>query len=205
MQIANTLFGLGTTKSGRETLFGQGPKTKQLPTMTKEQQGLLSQLMQMLGGQGGLGQGQQESTDLLRQYLDPSSEAVSQFTQPYMDEFNQQTIPRLAEQYAGLGGGLGGGLSSSGFGQALGAAGSNLQTNLAALRAGLGQQAAQSLMNQYSGLSGQALGARPFGYTHEQGTQGLLPQFLSAYAQGGFPGMSNMFSSNGNGFQGMFK
>jgi len=121
--------------------------------------------------------------------MDPSSQAVDQFAQPYMDQFNQQTIPQLSERFAGMGGGMGGGLSSSGFGQALGAAGGNLQTQLAALKAGLGQQAAQSLMGQYGQMSGQALGKSPFGYMHQQGTQGFLPQALSAYMQGGFQGM----------------
>lgn len=189
MNIANGLFGLGSTSSGREMLLGSPAQTKQLPTLSKQQQGLLNQLMQMLGGQGGLGQGQQGAIDYQRQLMDPSSQAVNQFTQPYMDQFNQKTIPGLAEQFAGYGGGMGGGLSSSGFGQALGAAGGNLQAQLAALKAGLGQQAAGSLMDQYSNLSGRALGTSQFGYMHQQGNQGFLPQALSAYLQGGFPGM----------------
>ena len=188
MAIANALFGAGTTKSGRNFLMGTPPETKQLPTMNKEQQRLLSQVMQMLNPQGGLGQGMGEGVDLQRQLIDPSSQAVDQFTQPYMNQFNQQTIPGLAERFAGMGA-MGGGLSSSGFGQSLGAAGGNLQAQLAQLKAGLGQQAAQNLMGQYGNMSGQALGQRPFGYMQQQGTQGFLPQALSAYMQGGFPGM----------------
>lgn len=199
MAIANALFGAGTTKSGRNFLMGTPPETKQLPTMNKEQQRLLSQVMQMLNPQGGLGQGMGEGIDLQRQLMDPSSQAVDQFAQPYMNQFNQQTIPGLSERFAGMGA-MGGGLSSSGFGQALGAAGGNLQTQLAALKAGLGQQAAQSLMGQYGQMSGQALSQRPFGYMQQQGTQGFLPQALSAYMQGGFPGMGG--GGTGNGFQG---
>jgi hypothetical protein len=169
-------------------LFGSPPETKQLPTMNKGQQALLSQLLQLLNPQGQIGQGNQEAIDLQRQYLDPSSEAVNQFAQPYMDQFNQQTVPGLAERFAGLGA-MGGGLSSSGFGQSLSAAGGNLQNQLAALKAGLGQQAAQSLMGQYGGLTGQALGQRPFGYVQQPGTQGFAPQALSSYFKGGFPGL----------------
>jgi hypothetical protein len=189
MAIANALFGAGTTSSGRNFLTGSPAKTKQLPAYNKEQQQLLSQLMQLLGSQGGLGMGHGEAIDYQRQLMDPSSQAVNQFAAPYMQQFEQQTIPGLAERFAGLGGGMGGGLSSSGFGQSLSSAAGNLQTQLAALKAGLGQQAAQSLMSQYGNLSGTALGRSPFGYVNQPGSQGFLPQALSAYMQGGFPGL----------------
>jgi hypothetical protein len=198
MDIANTLFGASTTSKGRDFLLGSPAKTKQLPTLNKDQLRLLGQMIQLLGPGGGLGQGFGESLDYQRQLMDPSSEAVNQFTQPYVDQFNQQTIPGLAERFAGLGGGLGGGLSSSGFGQSLSSAAGNLQTQLAALKAGLGQQAAGQLMSQYTNLSGQALGKSPFGYMQQPGTQGFLPQALSAYLQAGFPGLGNMGSSFAN-------
>lgn len=182
--IISLLTGGITTPKGRETLFGSG--MKKVPTMTKEQEALLSQMMQMLDPQGQLGQGNQNALKYQQQLMDPSSEAVRQFSQPYMNEFEQQTVPGLAERFAGMGA-MGGGLSSSGFGQSLGAAGGNLQAQLAQLKAGLGQQAAQSLMGQYGQMSGQALGAQPFGYAKPQ--QGLLPGFLQMWAQGGMPGI----------------
>jgi len=120
--------------------WGGADNLKKVPMMDKGQQGLLNQLMQMLGPEGGLGQGMQEGIGLQRQLMDPSSEAMQQFSQPYMNEFNQQTVPGLAERFAGMGG-MGGGLSSSGFGQSLSSAGGNLQAQLAQLKAGLGQQA----------------------------------------------------------------
>lgn len=170
-------------------IFGSSDKAKQVPAMTKEQSALLNQLIQMLGPQGGLGQGMGEGIDLMRQYMDPSSEAVNQFAQPYMNEFNQQTVPQLAERFARMGGGMGGGLSSSGFGQSLSSAGSDLQDKLAALKAGLGQQAAQSLMSQYGGLAGQAMGQKPFGYTYQPGGSGMFGNFLSSWTGAGFPGL----------------
>jgi len=173
-------------------------KMKKIPTMTPEQQRLLNQMMQLLGPQGGLGQGMQEGIGYQRQLMDPSSEAVSQFAQPYMDQFNQQTVPGLAERFAGMGG-MGGGLSSSGFGQSLSAAGGQLQNQLAALKAGLGQQAAQSLMGQYGNMTGQALGQRPFAYQQE--APGMFPGMLQSYAQGGFPGAKQA----GQGFADMWQ
>lgn len=176
-------------------LFGSN-KMQKMPTMTKDQQGLLNQMMQMLGPQGQLGQGYQQGLGLQQQYMDPSSEAMQQFSQPYMNEFNQQTIPGLAERFAGMGA-MGGGLSSSGFGQSLSSAGGNLQAQLAQLKAGLGQQAAQSLMGQYGQMSGMGLNAQPFGYQKPQ--QGLVPGFLQSWGQQGFPGVGSlggMFGGN---------
>jgi len=176
--------GLGT-EGGRNFLFGQQGMQK-IDTLNKDQQQFLSQLFQNLGGSGGLGQGYGESTDLLRQLMDPSSEAVAQFTDPYMRQFEQQTVPGLAERFAGMGA-QGGGLSSSGFGQSLSAAGGNLQSQLAALKAGLGQQAAGQLMGQYGQMSQLGLGTPAFGYQKPQ--QGALPAMFSAWSGSGFPGL----------------
>lgn len=172
-----------------DKLWGGQDKMKKVPTMTKQQTQLLNQMISMMGGQGGLGQGMQGGIDLQRQLMDPSSEAVQQFSQPYINQFEQQTVPGLAERFAGMGA-MGGGLSSSGFGQALGGAGANLQATLAQLKAGLGQQAAQSLMSQYGLLGGMALGAQPFGYMQPGMTGGQ--GFMQGYAQAGFPGMQQM-------------
>jgi hypothetical protein len=144
-------------------------------------------MMQMLGPQGGLGQGMQGGIDLQRQLMDPSSEAVNQFSQPYMNQFEQQTVPGLAERFAGMGG-MGGGLSSSGFGQSLSSAGANLQSQLAQLKAGLGQQAAQSLMSQYGNMAGMGLSAQPFGY--QQKAPSAFGGALQGWGQAGFPGAS---------------
>lgn len=196
--MTGSMFGpwgtaLGAGAGGLLGLFGGGgneyDKLKKFPTMTKEQQSLLNQMMQMLGQEGGLGQGMQGGIDLQRQLMDPNSEAVRQFSDPYMREFEQQTIPGLAERFAGMGGGMGGGMSSSGFGQALSSAGGNLQSQLAQLKASLGQNAAQSLMSQYGNMSGQALSAQPFGYQQPQRPkQGIGEGFLQSWGQAGMPG-----------------
>lgn len=166
--------------------FGPKDEMTRVNTMNRGQRGLLSQLMKMLGPQGGVGQGMREGIDLQRQYMDPSSQAVDQFAQPYMNQFNQEIIPGLAERFAGMNA-MGGGLSSSGFGQALGAAGGNLQAQLAQLKAGLGQNAAQSLMQQYGGMAGMGLGAQPFAY--QQPGPSMAGGMLQGWAQGGFGGM----------------
>jgi len=164
-------------------------KTKQLPTMTPGQLQILKQLEGMIGPQGQLGQGYGESLNYLRDLLNPDSEAYQKFADPYMKEFEQQTIPGLAERFAGLGGGMGGGLSSSGFGQSLSAAGGNLQSQLAQLKASLAGQAAQQLMGQYGTLTNSVLGAKPFGYQHTQGGPSTATQAFAGYAGSGFPGI----------------
>ena len=163
MAMMAIMSALSMTGGAAYDKWGGADKLKKVPMMDKGQQGLLNQLMQMLGPEGGLGQGMQGGIDLQNQLMDPSSEAVNQFSQPYMNEFNQQTVPGLAERFAGMGG-MGGGLSSSGFGQSLSSAGGNLQAQLAQLKSGLGQQAAQSLMGQYGNMAGMGLSAQPFGY-----------------------------------------
>jgi hypothetical protein len=168
---------------------GSPNKTKKLSTMTKEQEALFNQLLQMLGSQGGMGMAGQEATDYWRQFLDPNSEAFKAFEEPYRQQFEQETVPMLAEKFAGFGGGMGGGLSSSGFGQSLSAAGGNLQATLAALRGQLAQQAAGNLSGQYQNLMGQGLGAKPFGYLQQPGSQGLLGNAVSSWANAGFPGI----------------
>jgi len=168
-------------------LFGGGrDRMRKVPTMDPRQQQLLQQIMSMLGPGGQLGQGYTGSVDYMRQLMDPSSEAVQRFAQPYMQQFEQQTVPGLAERFAG-GGAMGGGLSSSGFGQALSSAGGNLQAKLAALKSGLGMQASQQLMSQYGGMAGRALGTPTFAY--QQRAPSTSSGMMAGWGQAGYPGM----------------
>lgn len=164
-------------------------KMNKVDTMSKDQKGILNQIMQMLGNQGGVGKGNNEAINYQRQLMDPNSNAVNQFAAPYMEQFNQQTVPGLAERFAGLGANSGA-LQSSGFGQSLSAAGGNLQTQLAALKAGLGQNAAQSLMQQYGNLSASGMNAQPFGYQQQGPT--MTGGVMQGWAQSGFAGMPKM-------------
>jgi len=117
--------------------------------------------------------------DLLRQYLNPSSEATSAFAEPYIRQFNEQTIPQLAERFAGAGA-TGGALSSSAFGQSLGAAGGKLQTDLAALKGGLGQKSLGDLLSLMMNLTGQ----KNFGYSQQPAQTGFAESLFGNYAQG---------------------
>lgn len=191
----------GLVGGGLGGFGGQKDQFKKYDTMSSGQKNIFNQLINMLGGGGQIGQGYQGAMNLQNQYMDPSSQAVNQFADPYMRQFEQQTIPGLAERFAGMGA-LGGGLSSSGFGQSLSSAGGNLQSQLAALKAGLGQQAAQSLMGQYGNMTNQVLGMQPFAYGFQPGSPSIGQSAFSSYAKEGFPGMSQGLQDFGKWWNG---
>jgi hypothetical protein len=160
-------------------LFGSSPKLKKKATGTAQQQqfggqDLIAMLQQMMGQGGGLQQANQYDQGLLGQ----GPEAFNQFSQPYLQQFQEQIAPRIAEQYAGAGA-----LSSSGFGQALGGAG--LSSQLAQLFSQLQGQASGRQQGQFQNLSQIGLGYSPFAYHERQGSTGFVSPFLTGLAQGG--------------------
>ena len=86
---------------------------------------------------------------------------------PEMRRFNEQIIPDLSEQFAGMGAG---GLTSSGFRNAAVSAGTDLSERLGALRAQLRQSAAQGLQ----GLAGVGTENVSQSVQTDPGTQGFL-------------------------------
>jgi hypothetical protein len=74
-------------------------------------------------------------------------------------QFNQQTIPSIAERFTAMGGGGG---RSGAFAQQLGQAGANLETNLAALQSQYGLQQQGNLLRMLG------LGLSPMDYPDEQ-------------------------------------
>lgn len=150
---------------------GRDPSFSKVSNYTPQQQKLLnSDIRQARRLQRG---GYNDAMSLLQQYLDPQSDVYQNFEAPYMQQFEQQVVPGLAERFAGLGA-MGGGLSSSGFGQALGAAGANLQTQLASMKEQYRRQAINDLLGQYNQLTNRGLNARSFENTYDPGTQGQL-------------------------------
>jgi hypothetical protein len=178
-QGLSSILGGATSKAGY----------KKVSNFDKTQQALHAQRGQKAQNLGGQGGGYENAMGILQGYLDPNSSQYQNFEAPYRQEFEQQTVPGLAERFAGYGG-MGGGLSSSGFGQALGAAGANLQTNLAQLKSNLQRSSISDILNQYNQLSSGVLGAQPYSYM-EQGP-GMLSNALSS-----FGGIQNPFSAGG--------
>lgn len=120
-----------------EWLTGSSGEMMQTPTMTKEQQSMQNQLISSLFGPQNAG------TNLLMQWLSSNPEAMAAFEAPYKRQFEQETVPSIAERFAGMGS-FGSG-SGSGQNMAMAQAGRELSENLAALRGNLQQNALQQL------------------------------------------------------------
>lgn len=144
---------------GSEFWYGSKEQTKQLPTMTGQQRQYLDQLMQQLQ------QSSPEMWNYLNSLLSGEGADWEAFSAPYMRQFEEETIPGIAERFGGVGA-----QSSSGFQQALGKAGAGLQEQLAQLRAQLRMGAAQ----QIQGMMGQGLGQRAFENVYIPRGQGFL-------------------------------
>lgn len=184
-----------------EILFGSKDKFRQASTQTPEQQQGLSQILQLLSGMGSQGGGYNQAQDYISRILGGDQQSYDRFSQPYLNQFQEQIIPGIAERFAGLGGGMGGGsLGSSGFAQALGGAGSQLQSNLAGLYSQLQQQAAQQAFGQYNNLANLGLGTRSFENLYQPGSTGLVGGVLSGAAKGVGKAVG---LSSGNGISGM--
>lgn len=173
-----------------EFLTGKKERNQKLPFFSKQQQALQQSLIsQLLGQNANIQQSPlfQQGSSFLQNLLSGSPEASAAFEAPYMRQFQEQTIPALAERFSGLGSGA---QNSSAFQQALGAAGAGLSENLASLRSGLQMGAlpqalgyAQQPISNYAGLAGQAF--RPgFENIFRPSTGGILGGLFGGASQG---------------------
>lgn len=189
-----------------EWLFGKSDKLKKIETGTPQQQGLHNSILQQAMGMQGQGGGYNLAQNYFNNFLgDNQQQAFDQFSQPYLQQFQEQMLPQIAERFAGTGA-----LSSSGFGQSLGGSASGLQAQLAQLFSQLQSQAAGQQYNQYNQLSQTGLGHQPFAYQQKQGSSGFLPNLLGAtgtalsgpFAGAAASGISSLFKGMQGG--GMF-
>ena len=172
-------------KKAKNFFEGTPEKHKRVSNLLPEQQQLYEQLIGAGMGEGA-GGAFGDAADYYRDLLSNDSETFNQMQAPEMRKFNEEIIPGLSEQFAGMGAG---GLSSSGFRNAAVNAGTDLSERLGAIRAQLKQQGAQGL----SGIGQSGLGNFSQDVTTQQGTQGFLSSFApaagkaaGAYAGGGF-------------------
>lgn len=182
--LAGLLMGGGALASGMKSkaqggnfFTGKQPSYDQQSVMDPQQQELMSQIL------GGLSKPTGSGMDLIQSLLSGEEGAFEAFEAPYKQQFEQETLPAIAERFAGMGA-----QSSSAFNQTLGQAGKELSTNLASLRGGLQNNA----LTQLQGLLGQAF--QPTQQTtYDPGYGGALG------------GLGNMFSSLGSsGFARLF-
>lgn len=171
--FAEAAFG---SEPGRVNKGGGGSGVQQFQNYTPDQ----TKLMNLLGGLGQKGVegliGQQQNS------FDPIAKQAR-------EQFNQQTVPGIAERFTQMGGGQ----RSSAFGQQLGSAGANLDTNLAALRSQHGFQQQRLQQDLYNNLL----------------QLGLKPQFENAFLGNGGGGggigdaLSGMIPKAGELVQGL--
>lgn len=169
------------------SIFGKKEKNYQQSTLSPEQQNLWGQGYNAMQGQGA-GGAYGDTADYYRSLLAGDSQTEQAMGAPMMRQFNEQTIPGLSEQFAGMGSG---GLSSSSFRNAGVGAGVDLQERLANIRAQLRQQGAQGLQGMYGQMMQPTTGN-----VHRPETYGLLGGLAQGAGMGigmgaamGMPGM----------------
>jgi hypothetical protein len=153
-----------------EYLFGMPEKRETYSLLNQGQQGLQNNQFAALN-QRGVGGAYGGVADQYRSMMSGGED--DSFINPLMQEYNQETIPGLAEQFAGMGSG---GMSSSGFRNAGLRAGADLQERIGALRAQLRMQGAQGMQ----GLAQQAMQPSQ-GFLMSPRVPGVLEQFSGAF------------------------
>lgn len=119
---------------GQQGQFGSTYNPKQLSNIDQ-----INDMIKGMSGQQDITQNPnyQQGQDWLNSlFNDP--EFFKSFEAPLQRQFEEETIPGLANRFAGMG--SGGSLGSTGFRNQLAREGSNLHTNIAAMRGGLQQQ-----------------------------------------------------------------
>lgn len=115
----------------------------QQTTLLPEQQPLFEQAV--AAGMGpGAGGAIGTSADYYRNLLSNDNKDFNAFAAPELRQYNEEIVPGLSEQFAGMGAG---GLSSSGFRNAQIQGATDLSERLGAIRAQLRQSGAQGLQN----------------------------------------------------------
>jgi hypothetical protein len=168
-----------------------GSKGEHGSTYGKGALSLLDQVQQQVSGmrnQGDVTQNQNYQTGqdwLQSMFSDP--QFFNQFEAPIRRDYEENVIPGLANRFAGMG--SGGSLGSTAFRNALGREGTNLSTNLAALRGGMQQNAVPQLQSysqqpfqNYMQMLG--LGTTPTQNTYQGPTQGFMGSLAAPFAQG---------------------
>lgn len=177
---------MGFWKNVGNFFTGTSGKHKQKSKLRPSQEPLAEQAIQA-GLQPGAGGAYGSAADYYRNNLSDNPADFDAYAAPQLRQFNEEIIPNLSEQFAGMGAG---GLDSSGFRNAAVNAGTDLSERLGAIRADLRQQSAQGLQN-----IGQA-GLQNFDNNiYEPGTPGLLDYAGQAIGNAGSQALGGVASN----------
>lgn len=165
-------------KSGVDKfLFGSDEVRENVSTLRPEQEGLYQQAVNA-GMQKGAGGAFGDAADYYRNLLSDDSADFNAQAAPQLRQYNEQIVPGLSEQFAGMGAG---GLSSSGFRNAQIAGATDLSERLGAIRANLRQAGAQGLQNiGQTGLQNYSQNM-----VTQQGTPGFIQSAVPALTKAG--------------------
>lgn len=158
-------------------IFGEKEKTKTKPIYNPQQEQLLNTALGGLQSQLPLG------LQNLRNILGSDEATFESFFAPARRNFDQKTLPGIAERFTSLFGE--GSFGSSGFAQTLGEAGKDLEEDIFSQRIGMQQDALSQLLS----LLGPATAPRQYQYTKPR-RQGFLENILGALAQGAGAGLT---------------
>jgi hypothetical protein len=187
----------GFFKAIGNLLTGTPEKHERVSTLLPSQQGAYNDLQAAAQGKSSKG-AFGKAANYYGNLLSDDSADYNAFAAPALRQYNQDIIPNIAEQFAGMGSG---GLSSSGFQNAQIQGATDLSERLGALRAQLRQQGAQGLQN-----IGQ-LGLQNFSQDvmTQPGTEGILAPALGAVGTAiGGPALGAFGSMAGNWLKNSF-
>lgn len=162
-------------KKASNFLTGTPEKRENVSTLRPEQEPLYQQLVNA-GMQPGAGGAFGQAADYYRGLLGDNSADYQAFANPMLRQYNEEILPGLSEQFAGMGAG---GLSSSGFRNAQIQGATDLSERLGALRAQLRQAGAQGLAN----IGQMGLGNYSQNMVTQPGSEGFLSQIAPAAGQ----------------------
>ncbi len=143
-----TKLGKKVVQGGKDFLLGTPETRENVSTLRPEQEPLYDQAVNA-GLNKGAGGAFGDSADYYRNLLSDDSADMAAFAAPEQRRYQEETIPGISEQFAGMGAG---GLTSSGFRNAQNQGAIDLSERLGQIRANLRQAGAQGL--QHAGQIG---------------------------------------------------
>lgn len=165
----------GIQKQMKNFWTGTPEERENVSTLLPQQEPLRDQAINA-GLNPGAGGAFGTSADYYRNLMSDNPADLAAYSAPMMRQYNEDIVPGLSEQFAGMGAG---GLSSSGFRNAQVQGATDLSERLGAIRAQLRQAGAQGLTN----IGQIGLGNYSQNMTTKQGSPGFLEMIAPAAGQ----------------------
>ncbi len=166
------IFSKGARNAAKDFLMGTPEKRENVSLLRPEQEPLYQQAVGAGLGPGA-GGAFGDTADYYRDLLSNDPQALQDYINPALRQYNEEIVPGLSEQFAGMGAG---GLSSSGFRNAQIQGATDLSERIGQIRANLRQAGAQGL--QQIGQTG--LQNYSQNMVTEQGSPGFASQVAPA-------------------------